>query len=239
MNGVKSTATDVERPIRVLVVDDELIITEMLSMGLSYEGFEVHVARTGLEALEQAQQLSPDLIVLDIMLPGIDGLEVCRRLSGRKDMAIIMLTARGEVEDRIAGLNLGADDYLAKPFAFRELLARIRAVLRRRGINLQQVLRVADVTLDRETRRVTRAGRPIELTPREFDLLELLMAHPRQVFPREILLNRVWGFDYVGDTNVIDVHIHNLREKLGDAKHGLIRSVRGIGYTLELPDENS
>jgi DNA-binding response OmpR family regulator len=238
MNGIKSTATDVERPVRVLVVDDELIITEMLSMGLSYEGFEVHVARTGLEALEQAQNLSPDLIVLDIMLPGIDGIEVCRRLSGRKDMAIIMLTARGEVEDRINGLNLGADDYLAKPFVFRELLARIRAVLRRRGINLQQVLQVGDVTLDRETRRVTSTGQQIELTPHEFDLLELLMAHPRQVFPREILLNRVWGFDYMGNTNAIDVHIHNLREKLGDANRNLIRSVRGIGYALELLNEN-
>jgi two-component system response regulator MprA len=205
---------------------------------LSYEGFEVHVARTGLEALEQVRQLSPDLIVLDIMLPVIDGLEVCRRLNGRKDMGIIMLTARGEVEDRIDGLNLGADDYLAKPFVFRELLARIRAVLRRRGINLQQLLRVGDVTLDRETRRITSAGRQVELTPHEFDLLELLMAHPRQVFPREILLNRVWGFDYVGDTNAIDVHIHNLREKLGDENRSLIRSVRGIGYSLELPNEN-
>ena len=237
MNGIKSTSIESERPVRVLVVDDEQIITEMLSMGMSYEGFEVHVARTGHEALEQAQHLSPDLIVLDIMLPGIDGLEVCRRLSGRKDLAIIMLTARGEVEDRIDGLNLGADDYLAKPFVFRELLARIRAVLRRRGINLQQVLRVGNVTLDRETRRVANSGRQIELTPHEFDLLEMLMAHPRQVFPREILLNRVWGFDYLGDTNVIDVHIHNLREKLGDENRGLIRSVRGIGYALELPNE--
>jgi DNA-binding response OmpR family regulator len=237
MNGAKGTAADVERPIRVLVVDDEQILTEMLSMGLSYEGFDVHVARTGPEALEQAQRLSPDLMVLDIMLPGVDGLEVCRRLSGRKDMAIIMLTARGEVEDRIAGLDIGADDYLAKPFAFRELLARIRAVLRRRGINLQQVLSAGDVTLDRESRRVTRAARQVELTPLEFDLLELLMAHPRQVFPREILLNRVWGLDYRGDTNAIDVHVHNLREKLGDANRSLIRSVRGIGYTLELHDE--
>ena len=230
-------ATNVERAIRVLVVDDEQIITEMLSMGLSYEGFEVHVARTGLEALEQAHQFSPDLMVLDIMLPGMDGLEVCRRLSGHKEMAIIMLTARGEVDERVAGLDIGADDYIAKPFAFRELLARIRAVLRRRGINVQQVLRVGNVTLDRETRRVARSGRQVELTPLEFDLLDLLMAHPRQVFPREILLNRIWGLDYAGDTNAIDVHIHNLREKLGDANRGLIRSVRGIGYTLECQDE--
>jgi DNA-binding response OmpR family regulator len=238
MNSAQGPAADVERPIRVLIVDDEEILTEMLSMGLSYEGFEVHVARTGLEALEQAKKVSPDLMVLDIMIPGMDGLEVCRRLSGRNDMAIVMLTARGEVEDRIAGLDIGADDYIAKPFAFRELLARIRAVLRRRGINLKQVLRVGDIALDRETRCVTREGRQIELTVLEFDLLELLMAHPRQVFPRETLLNRVWGLNYVGDTNPIDVHIHNLRDKLGDATRSVIRSVRGIGYALEIPNED-
>ena len=239
MNGAKAAAKDVARQIRVLVVDDEQVITEMLSMGLSYEGFDVRVARTGLEALELAKQVSPDLMVLDIMLPGMDGLEVCRRLSGKKDMAIIMLTARGEVDDRIAGLDIGADDYLAKPFVFRELLARIHAVLRRRGISLQQVLHAGDITLDRESRRVTRGGRQVELTPLEFDLLELLMAHPRQVFPRDILLNRVWGLDYRGDTNAIDVHIHNLREKLDDANRSLIRSVRGIGYSLELPNETA
>jgi DNA-binding response OmpR family regulator len=144
-----------------------------------------------------------------------------------------MLTARGELEDRIQGLDSGADDYLVKPFAFRELVARIRAILRRKGINLQQVLRVGDVVMDRQTRRVTRAGRPVELTPREFDMLELFMTHPRQVFPREVILNRVWGYDYLGDTNVIDVHVRHLREKLGDDQRTLIRSVRGVGYALE------
>jgi len=223
--------------VRVLVVDDEPLIVEMLSMGLGYEGFDVSIARTGPEALEEAWSTKPHLVVLDIMLPGMDGLEVCRRLRARGDAGIIMLTARGEVEDRIAGLDNGADDYLAKPFTFGELMARVRAVLRRRGINLQQMLRVGDVTLDRQTHRVTRSGKEIALTPREFDLLELLMAHPRQVFSRDVILNRIWGYEYLGDTNVIDVNIRYLREKLDDGDRTLIRSVRGIGYSLEPPDE--
>jgi len=229
-------ATAAEHLPRVLVVDDEPMIVEMLSVGLTYEGFEVGVARTGLEALEQAQRHPPDLVILDIMLPGMDGLEVCQRLRARSDVSIIMLTARGEVEDRIAGLERGADDYLAKPFTFRELLARIRANLRRRGLDLQQVVRAGDVVLDRQTRHVARGGREVELTPREFDLLELFLTHPRQVFSREVILNRLWGYDYLGDSNVIDVHIRYLREKLADDDRSLIRSVRGVGYALEPPD---
>lgn len=234
----KEWAAEQERPVRVLVVDDEPLIVEMLTMGLNYEGFEVSVARTGFEALEQARSHKPDLVVLDIMLPGLDGVEVCKRLRAQSsDLGILMLTARGEVDDRIEGLDSGADDYLVKPFAFRELMARVRAVLRRRGINLQQMLRTGDVLMDRQTRKVTRGGRAIELTPREFEMLELFLTHPRQVFPRDVILNRVWGYDYLGDTNVIDVHIRHLREKLGDEERNLIRSVRGIGYSLEPPDE--
>ncbi|HET6313615.1 MAG TPA: response regulator transcription factor [Chloroflexia bacterium] len=225
-----------ERPARVLVVDDEEIIVEMLTMGLNYEGFEVSVARTGLEALEQARSAKPDIVVLDVMLPGIDGVEVCRRLRAAGNVGILMLTARGEVEDRVMGLDSGADDYLVKPFTFRELLARVGAILRRKGVNLQQALRVGDLVLDRQTRRVTRGSRAIELTPREFDMLELFLSHPRQVFSREVILNRVWGYDYFGDTNVIDVHIRHLREKLDDENRDLIRSVRGVGYSLEPPD---
>ena len=225
-----------ERPARVLVVDDEEIIVEMLTMGLNYEGFEVSVARTGFEALEQARSARPDIVVLDVMLPGIDGVEVCRRLRAAGDVGILMLTARGEVEDRVTGLDSGADDYLVKPFTFRELLARVGAILRRKGVNLQQALRAGDLVLDRQTRRVTRGGRPVELTPREFDMLELFLSHPRQVFSREVILNRVWGYDYFGDTNVIDVHIRHLREKLDDENRDLIRSVRGVGYSLEPPD---
>ncbi|HEY0070773.1 MAG TPA: response regulator transcription factor [Chloroflexia bacterium] len=225
-----------ERPVRVLVVDDEELIVEMLTMGLNYEGFEVSVARTGFEALEQARAAKPDIVVLDVMLPGIDGVEVCRRLRSNSDVGILMLTAKGEVEDRVVGLDSGADDYLVKPFTFRELLARVGAILRRKGVNLQQALRVGDLVLDRQTRRVTRGERAVELTPREFDMLELFLSHPRQVFSREVILNRVWGYDYYGDTNVIDVHIRHLREKLDDESRELIRSVRGVGYSLEPPD---
>lgn len=225
-----------ERPARVLVVDDEEIIVEMLTMGLNYEGFEVSVARTGHEALDQARSAKPDIVVLDVMLPGLDGVEVCRRLRATSDVGILMLTARGEVEDRVVGLDSGADDYLVKPFTFRELLARVGAILRRKGVNLQQALRVGDLVLDRQTRRVNRGGKPVELTPREFDMLELFLTHPRQVFSRDVILNRVWGYDYYGDTNVIDVHIRHLREKLEDENRDLIRSVRGVGYSLEPPD---
>ena len=236
MNDSQLSNNEAERPVRVLVVDDEPLIVEMLSMGLSYEGFEVSVARTGHEALDQARAVNPDVVVLDIMLPGMDGIEVCRRLRAQGDVGILMLTALGEVDDRVTGLDSGADDYLVKPFTFKELLARVRAILRRRGINLQRVLRLGDLALDRQTRRVTRAGRAVELTPREYDMLELFLTHPRQVFTRDVILNRVWGYDYLGDTNVIDVHIRHLREKLWDDDRSLIRSVRGVGYGLEPPD---
>ncbi len=228
-----------EHSARILVVDDEALIVEMLTMGLSYEGFEVSVARTGHEALEQAHNIKPDLVVLDVMLPGIDGVEVCRRLRAAGDVGILMLTARGELEDRVLGLDSGADDYLVKPFTFRELLARVGAILRRKGINLQQALRAGDLVLDRQTRRVTRGGKVIELTLREYEMLELFLSHPRQVFSRDVILNRIWGYDYMGDTNVIDVHIRHLREKLGDEERNLIRSVRGVGYSLEPPDVNA
>jgi DNA-binding response OmpR family regulator len=236
MNDSQLSNNEAERPVRVLVVDDEPLIVEMLTMGLSYEGFEVSVARTGHEALDQARAVNPDVVVLDIMLPGMDGIEVCRRLRAQGDVGILMLTALGEVDDRVTGLDSGADDYLVKPFTFKELLARVRAILRRRGINLQRVLRLGDLALDRQTRRVTRAGRVVELTPREYDMLELFLTHPRQVFTRDVILNRVWGYDYLGDTNVIDVHIRHLREKLSDDDRSLIRSVRGVGYGLEPPD---
>ncbi len=224
---------DGERLVRVLVVDDEPLIVQMLSIALSYEKFEVSVARTGIEAIQQATHIKPDLVILDIMLPHMDGIEVCRRLRATGDVGILMLTARGEDQDQVAGLDSGADDYLVKPFTLPVLLARMRAILRRKGINLQSTLRVGDLTLDRLTRKVARGERQVELTPREFDLLELLLAHPRQVFSREAIVNRVWGYDFVGDSNVVDVYVRYLREKLGDEDRNLIRSVRGVGYSLE------
>jgi len=217
---------------RVLVVDDELTMREFLEMGLGYEGFEVRTAADGLVGLEIARGWAPDLVILDRMLPGLDGLEICRRLRASGDVGVLMLSARGDVDDRIEGFDAGADDYLPKPFTFKELLARVRAVLRRRGIVLGRILVFGDLSLDRETREVTRGERTVALTPREFELLELFIGHPRQVFSREAILNRIWGYEYVGDANVIEAHISALREKLGDRDRTLIRAVRGVGYTL-------
>ena len=218
--------------IRVLVVDDEEVIADLISTGLRYEGFDVAVAADGLAALAQAAQFRPHLVVLDWMLPGMDGLAVCQRLRAQSDVAILMLTAKGDLDERVAGLDGGADDYLVKPFKFKELLARIRAILRRHHLSLRRQLSVGNLQLDRETREVWRARQPIDLTPREFELLEVLLMHPRQVFSRDTLLNRVWGYDCAVDPNLIEVHISALRAKLGDTDRQLIRTVRGVGYTL-------
>ena len=223
---------EANQELSVLVVDDEETIVEFLQMGLQYEGFTVEVANDGETALEIYRKTRPDLVILDWMLPGKDGLEVCRRIRAMGDTPVIMLTAKGDVDDRVTGLDAGADDYIPKPFKFKELLARMRAVLRRRNVSFGQILTVGDIVLNRETRDVTRQGNPVELTPREFDLLELFMAHPRQVFSRETIMNRIWGYDFVGDTNIIDVHISYLRTKLGDADRSLIQTVRSVGYVM-------
>jgi DNA-binding response OmpR family regulator len=219
--------------VRVLVVDDEQILVELLSTGLRYEGFEVEIAENGSVALELAGRFRPHLVILDWMLPGLDGYTVCQRLRAESDVAILMLTAKSGLDDRVAGLDAGADDYLVKPFKFKELLARIRAILRRRHISLTRRLALGDLALDRETREVWRAEQPIELSPREFDLLELFMCHPRQVFSRETLLNRVWGYDHIADPNVVEVYVSTLRDKLHDKERRLIRTVRGVGYTMQ------
>ena len=225
-------ASAIERKPRALLVDDEPHIIEFLRMGFEYEGFEIFVATDGVSALRLALNEKPDIIILDVMLPGINGLEVSRRLRAVSDAAIIMLTARDEIDDRVAGLDTGADDYVTKPFAFKELMARVRAVLRRRGKSLDRALAFADIELDRETRAVTRAGRAVDLTPREFELLELFLAHPRQVLTRDAILSRIWGYDYAGDDNVIEVYVRHLREKLDDNPPKLIQTVRGVGYAL-------
>jgi two-component system response regulator MprA len=217
---------------RVVIVDDEPHIVEFLRMGFDYEGFEVSVATTGAEALKMAVAQRPDIIILDVMLPGLSGLDVARRLRPTGEAAIIMLTAKDAVDDRVAGLDTGADDYLTKPFAFKELMARVRAVLRRRGKSLDRMLSFQDLTLDRETRIVTRGDRTIELTPREFELMELFLIHPRQVLTRDAILARIWGYDYEGDDNVIEVFVRHLREKLEDNPPRLIQTVRGVGYVL-------
>jgi DNA-binding response OmpR family regulator len=223
---------NIEGQLSVLVVDDEPQIVDFLQMGFTYEGFSVFAAHTGPEAIQAAEEHKPDIIILDIMLPGLDGLEVTRLLRKTFDTAIIMLTAKEEIDDRVAGLDVGADDYVTKPFAFKELMARVRAVLRRHGNNLADILTFGGIKLDRGTHIVTRDGKPIELTPREFDLLELFLMHPRQVLTRDIILARVWGYDYFGDDNIIEVYIRHLREKLNDHTPQLLQTVRGVGYTL-------
>jgi DNA-binding response OmpR family regulator len=222
----------IHRKPTILIVDDEPQIVDFLQIGFTYEGFQVLVASTGPDAVQMARTHMPDIIILDIMLPGFDGLEVTRQLRKTLDAAIIMLTAKDEVNDRIAGLDIGADDYLTKPFAFRELMARVRAVMRRNGSNFADILVFHDITLDRGAHMVTYRQQPIELTPREFDLLELFLIHPRQVLTRDVILARIWGYDYTGDDNIIEVYIRHLREKLNDNPPHLLQTVRGVGYTL-------
>lgn len=221
-----------EKQPTVLIVDDEPQIVDFLQMGFAYEGFSVFAVLTGSEAVQAAAAHRPDIIILDIMLPGLDGLEITRQIRKTHDTAIIMLTAKDDIDDRVAGLDVGADDYVTKPFAFKELMARVRAVMRRNGNNVADLLTFHGITLDRGTRIVTHDGQAVELTPREFDLLELFLMHPRQVLTRDVILARVWGYDYFGDDNIIEVYIRHLREKLNDNPPQLLQTVRGIGYTL-------
>jgi DNA-binding response OmpR family regulator len=217
----------------ILVVDDDPEIVSFLRRGLIYEGFGVETANDGFEALAIARDRSLDLIILDIMMPGIDGLEVSKRLRQASDVPILMLTAKGMVADKVAGLESGADDYLVKPFAFDELLARVRALLRRREPKEKELLRFSDLSLDTLTREVRRGKETIDLTTQEFDLLELFMRHPQQVLKRERIYERVWGYDFGGESNVIEVYVRYLRSKL-EAGGGprLIQTVRGVGYVL-------
>ncbi len=221
---------------RILVIDDAPKIVDFIRRGLTYEGYVVDVAYDGQSGLQQAEREPPDLVMLDVMMPGLDGLEVCRQLraSPNGDVPILMLTAKDAVSDRVAGLDAGADDYLVKPFAFNELLARIRALLRRRQVaEGDQIVSFADLTLNSTTREVARGGHPVGLTAKEFDLLELFMRHPRQVLTRDIIYERVWGYDFGGESNIVEVYIRYLRAKLeaGGAPR-LLQTVRGVGYAL-------
>jgi two-component system OmpR family response regulator len=226
--------TSSNEQLRVLVVDDEEHITNFLKMGLSYEGFAVSVAEDAPSALQQVEHFHPHLVVLDLMLPGVDGFELAEQLMRDPDMAIVMLTARDQVPDRIAGLNLGADDYIVKPFDFDELVARIRAVARRRLPSQQDILRAGPVALDQARREVTLEGAAVDLTLKEYELLRLFLLNPRRVLPRQFILDRIWGHDFYGSENNIEVYIGYLRRKLGDAGHQLIQTVRGVGYRLNI-----
>ncbi len=231
----------------LLVVDDEQSIIDFITLGMKYEGARVEAAMDGVVALDAARRLRPNLIILDILLPGIDGLEVCRRLRAQEltaDIPVLMLTAKDEVSDRVAGLNTGADDYLTKPFSFDELLARVKAILRRQQRIVSgdvaapgtRILRVADLELNEASRELTRAGRLLEpLTATEYNLLHLFMTHPRQVLDRQTILSRVWGYDFMGETNIIEVYVRYLREKIEDepSQPRYILTVRGVGYVLK------
>jgi two-component system response regulator MprA len=218
---------------RVLVVEDDEEIAEVLRRSLRTEGYEVRTAADGIEALDIATGFTPDVVVLDLGLPRMDGIEVCRRLRAEGDVPILMLTARAETEDRVDGLDSGADDYLVKPFERQELLARIRALLRRRPPRGSASLQVADLSLNPDSREVRRGKRDIELTNREFELLEHLMRNERLVVSRERLLDEVWGYDPMAATNTIDVFISNLRRKLeAEGETRLLHTKRGAGYVL-------
>jgi two-component system response regulator MprA len=209
-------------------------MVSMLRRTLGFEGYAVGTALDGESALRAAELDRPDLVVLDVMLPGIDGLQACRRLRARTGVPVLLLTARGSVPDRVAGLDAGADDYLPKPFAVDELLARVRALLRRAAPDHSEVLQFSDLRLIPSTREVLRGGRSIELTAREFDLLEFLMRHPRQALTREVIFQQVWGYEFLGgSSNSIDVHIKTLREKLEtQGEPRLLHTIRGVGYSL-------
>jgi two-component system response regulator MprA len=222
---------------RILVVDDERAVRDSLRRALELEGYQVDLAVDGAEGLARIAEGQPDVVILDVLMPGVDGLEVSRRVrSGGNRVPVLMLTARDEVDDRVAGLDAGADDYVTKPFALDELLARVRALLRRTAPESADILRFADVELDPGTREVTRAGEPIELTRTEFSLLELFLLNPRQVLTRSIIFERVWGYDFGFASNSLDVYIGYLRRKT-EAGGGprLIQTVRGVGYALREP----
>ena len=230
----------------VLVVEDEGSFIEALESGLSREGFKVTVARDGAEALDIFDAVNPDLVLLDVMLPKVSGIDVCRELRSRSNVPIIMVTAKGAEIDTVVGLEVGADDYVTKPYRMRELVARMRAVLRRRPLddaepqaemNLAETLRVGDVVLDSERHEVTVRGEIVQLPLKEFELLALLLLNAGRVLTRDTLIDRVWGSDYVGDTKTLDVHIKRLRSKVESDPANPVRivTIRGLGYKFDVP----
>ncbi len=231
-------AQDGSRAARILVVDDEPSIVDVISMALRYEGYEVDSAATGAEALSKVRDARPHAMLLDVMLPDMEGFEVAKRLGAeRARVPIIFLTARDATEDRVRGLTVGGDDYVTKPFSLEELVARVRALLRRAGVTGgdSNVLTFADVELDDDAHEVTRAGRLIELTPTEYRLLRYLMLNPRRVLSRTQLLEHVWDYDFGGDARVLETYVSYLRRKLDEHGPPLVQTVRGVGYVLRLP----
>src|SRR3954453_10466072 len=223
---------------RVLVVDDDTALAEMLGIVLRGEGFEPMFCGDGNGALEAFRTARPDLVLLDLMLPGKDGLEVCRELRVESGVPIVMLTAKTDTVDVVLGLESGADDYITKPFSAKELVARIRARLRRRDIEGAEILRFHDIEMDVMAHQVTKGGQPVNLTPLEFELLATMGRRPRQVFTREVLLEQVWGYRYAGDTRLVNVHVQRLRAKIEDDPENpkIVQTVRGVGYRIGAPE---
>ena len=224
-------------PDHILIVEDDERIANMLRRGLIFEGYEADVAHTGTDGLAKARERMPEMVILDLMLPEMDGMEVCRRLRAAGDVPILMLTAKDAIGDRVAGLDAGADDYLAKPFAFEELLARVRALLRRAvkapTSTTPEVIKFMDLELDTGTRQARRGAKVIDLTAKEYDLLHLFMRHPRQVLTRDQIFDDVWGYDFGGESNIIEVYVRYLRQKTEAASEPrLVHTVRGVGYVL-------
>ena len=218
---------------RVLVIEDEDRILDFLRRGLTYEGYRVDTAADGPTGMALARETPPDVVILDWMLPGLDGLEVCRRLRAAGDVPILMLTAKEAVSDRVQGLDAGADDYLVKPFEFDELLARIRALLRRAHPEAADVLVFGDLRLDTGTHQAFRGERQVVLTAKEYELLELFLRNPRQVLTREVIFDRVWGYDFGGESNIIEVYVRYLRQKTeAGSEPRVLHTVRGVGYVL-------
>lgn len=222
---------------KILIIEDDDAILTFLRRGLAYDGYQVDVAKDGQSGLLLANDSPPDVVVLDWMLPGLDGLEVCRRLRASGPVPILMLTAKDNISDRVQGLDAGADDYMVKPFNLDELLARIRALLRRSQPNRPEVYEFGELTLDTGTRQATRNERVVDLTAKEYELLELFMRHPRQVLSREQIYDEVWGYDFGGESNIIEVYVRYLRQKLElENETRLIYTVRGMGYALRSED---
>ena len=219
---------------RILIIEDDQAILKVLQRGLAYEGYTVDTATEGRSGLMLARDHQPDLVILDWMLPGMDGLEICHRMrTANGSVPILMLTAKDAVQDRIQGLDAGADDYMVKPFNLDELLARVRALLRRTQPDRVPVLKFADLTLDTGSRQASRGTRLVQLTAKEYELLELFLRHPKQVLTREVIFDRVWGYDFGGESNVLEVYIRYLRQKLEEGgEMRLIHTVRGVGYVM-------
>jgi len=220
--------------IKILLVDDEPNILQFLELGLQNEGFEVHCASNGPTAITLMKQFQPHVVILDVMMPGMDGFEVCRMLKKMENVAIIMLTARDEIDDRVKGLTLGADDYMVKPFSFEELLARIYARIRNQYPNLFGEVVVGQFTIDDRRKEIKLEGRILELSPTEYELLKYLVSNHGLVLSKKMILDKVWGYDFGGEDNIVEVYVRSLREKLNDKDHQLIRTLRGSGYRVDL-----